>query len=41
MALNKRIENTLDTKEIVLGSFLDIVGAFDNASYLSIICSPQ
>jgi hypothetical protein len=36
-----RIEKTLDTKGIALGAFLDIEGAFDNTSYLSIIRSAQ
>jgi hypothetical protein len=36
-----RIEKTLDTKRIALGAFLDIEGAFDNTSYLSIIRSAQ
>jgi hypothetical protein len=36
-----RIEKTLDTKGIALRAFLDIEGAFDNTSYLSIIHSAQ
>jgi hypothetical protein len=36
-----RIEMTLDTKGIALGAILDIEGAFDNISYLSIIRSAQ
>lgn len=31
-----KIESTLDRKEIALVAFLDIEGAFDNASYNSI-----
>jgi len=33
-----RVEKALDQQEIVLGFFLDIEGAFDNASYGS-MCS--
>jgi hypothetical protein len=36
-----RIEKTLDDKGIALRAFLDIEGAFDNTSYLSIIRSAQ
>lgn len=32
----KRIENAIDTKEIALATFIDIEGAFDNASFQSI-----
>ena len=37
----QRLENCLEHKEIVLGAFLDIEGAFDNTSFKTIITTAR
>jgi hypothetical protein len=39
--VERRLEKSLNHKEIVLGAFLDIVGAFDNTSFNAIITAAR